>query len=467
MHGGKNLYQTRINVNPAHFIDWDKPLSEHSQYVRDALARVTGIPRDYLNNEHIYGHHIEPFAKTPEDVQALRNAGIPGIKYSTRTGSSNSNYVLFDAKHADITHKNGVSVVPVRTPQFYTGLLSQLGPDWANAPIIGHTGDVVHGAVSKDRIGGRAVWMNEDGSHKVGIVAYHGTPHEFDQFDIGKIGTGEGAQVYGHGLYFAESQGVAKDYRDTLARAANATLPIFHKAEEWVSQFQSPRDAMHALNDEIAELRKGGSFRLLREYEAIRDQLTTPNLGHLYTVRINAHPEHFLDWDRLLSEQSPQVKAALGKLPISTKGQFPDFMGKPWNDPELMEGTLASYLPKTLEFNLGAEGASKALAAAGIPGIKYLDQGSRTQLQNANLAAQAADLDRQIANAKKQLSGLPASMRPDYQAHIDSLTSERAGVQRKLEPTRNYVLFGHEHIDITHRNGVSVTPVEHDPFAGR
>jgi hypothetical protein len=30
-------------------------------------------------------------------------------------------------------------------------------------------------------------------------VAYHGTPHEFDQFDMSKIGTGEGAQAYGHG----------------------------------------------------------------------------------------------------------------------------------------------------------------------------------------------------------------------------------------------------------------------------
>lgn len=30
------------------------------------------------------------------------------------------------------------------------------------------------------------------------IIAYHGTPHEFDKFDVTKIGTGEGAQSYGH-----------------------------------------------------------------------------------------------------------------------------------------------------------------------------------------------------------------------------------------------------------------------------
>ena len=34
-----------------------------------------------------------------------------------------------------------------------------------------------------------------------GIRAFHGSPHDFDAFDLSKIGTGEGAQAYGHGLY--------------------------------------------------------------------------------------------------------------------------------------------------------------------------------------------------------------------------------------------------------------------------
>ena len=42
-----------------------------------------------------------------------------------------------------------------------------------------------------------------------GIKAYHSSPHDFDKFDLAKIGTGEGAQVYGHGLYFAESPAVS------------------------------------------------------------------------------------------------------------------------------------------------------------------------------------------------------------------------------------------------------------------
>src|SRR5579872_4825910 len=42
-----------------------------------------------------------------------------------------------------------------------------------------------------------------------GMTVYHGSPHFFDRFDLSKIGSGEGAQAYGPGLYFADSPSVA------------------------------------------------------------------------------------------------------------------------------------------------------------------------------------------------------------------------------------------------------------------
>ena len=42
------------------------------------------------------------------------------------------------------------------------------------------------------------------------VTAWHGSPHKFDKFDMSKIGTGEGAQAYGHGLYMAETPEVAQ-----------------------------------------------------------------------------------------------------------------------------------------------------------------------------------------------------------------------------------------------------------------
>jgi hypothetical protein len=56
-----------------------------------------------------------------------------------------------------------------------------------------------------------------------GIRAYHGSPHKFDRFDMSKIGTGEGAQAYGSGLYLAEAEPVAKKYRDKLSAGTYIT----------------------------------------------------------------------------------------------------------------------------------------------------------------------------------------------------------------------------------------------------
>lgn len=47
--------------------------------------------------------------------------------------------------------------------------------------------------------------------------AYHGSPYTFDHFDLGAIGTGEGAQGHGWGLYFAQDKQIAKAYKDTLS----------------------------------------------------------------------------------------------------------------------------------------------------------------------------------------------------------------------------------------------------------
>ena len=45
---------------------------------------------------------------------------------------------------------------------------------------------------------------------QTGAIVWHGSPHKFDTFDRSKIGTGEGAQAYGHGLYLAEAPDVAR-----------------------------------------------------------------------------------------------------------------------------------------------------------------------------------------------------------------------------------------------------------------
>ncbi|MFA5484913.1 MAG: hypothetical protein WC260_01530 [Candidatus Pacearchaeota archaeon] len=41
---------------------------------------------------------------------------------------------------------------------------------------------------------------------------YHGSPYDFDTFDIDKVGTGDGLSKFGFGLYFTDSEELANYY---------------------------------------------------------------------------------------------------------------------------------------------------------------------------------------------------------------------------------------------------------------
>jgi hypothetical protein len=88
------------------------------------------------------------------------------------------------------------------------------------------------------------------------IRAYHGTPHKFDKFDMSKIGTGEGAQAYGHGLYFAENEGVARSYRDTLTqRAADGYSTPHFNAQQQVRRFgDDPERAAEVISGQMSSM---------------------------------------------------------------------------------------------------------------------------------------------------------------------------------------------------------------------
>ena len=57
--------------------------------------------------------------------------------------------------------------------------------------------------------------MDMTGMANLGMTAWHGSPHKFDKFSLDKIGTGEGAQAYGHGLYLSEAPDVAQTYKQS------------------------------------------------------------------------------------------------------------------------------------------------------------------------------------------------------------------------------------------------------------
>jgi hypothetical protein len=210
-----------------------------------------------------------------------------------------------------------------------------------------------------------------DGARLVGpttfsIRAFHGTPHKVDKFSTGKIGTGEGAQVFGWGLYFAQNKSVAERYRaalsikskiDSIEALAQNALSIEagnkNAAIASLRAFDIPGLPMHLMG------------RIEEAVTLIKNDNLTP-LGNLYTVELLPDEEDFLDWDKPLSEQSEKVKDALVKE-FGGLVQM-EMTGSQWHD----------WMTNSKHAETDVKSFSQDCAKAGIPGIRYLDAGSRS-----------------------------------------------------------------------------------------
>ncbi len=259
-------------------------------------------------------------------------------------------------------------------------------------------------------------------------TVWHGSPHRFDKFDSSKIGTGEGAQAYGHGLYFAENPAVAQEYQRTLSKYAPQIdgKSVFESYADGtlVSQLVSKAglsrgnavEASHWLGEaartnrplsEIVEENAARSLRLLGNAdEAARIRALGAKVagvsqggtvGHLYKVDLPDDAiARMLNWDAPLSKQPEAVRGVLsgneavtsymakanaeraalnqshpGRLTHPVLGKI---AGKAVDETTVKAQTAYEQLVR----QYGEQGAAKLLREAGVPGIRYLDGGSRT-----------------------------------------------------------------------------------------
>jgi len=236
------------------------------------------------------------------------------------------------------------------------------------------------------------------GAAKKGIRAYHGSPHSFDQFDMSKIGTGEGAQAYGHGLYFAENEGVAKAYRDDLtalvnASANNEVAKAGGDIDAAIAEAKRKIDHYKNLTGSGDEQRRAGLLQIneqkLSQLMALKEG-GAARKGSMYEVNINANPDDFLDWDKPLGQQPESVRAAIEAHPNARRLTGNDMVRGQLSAPTgeniyrrfltEMDSSRDAMKPKYGEeatFAKASELARRELTEAGIPGIKYLDAGSR------------------------------------------------------------------------------------------
>lgn len=231
------------------------------------------------------------------------------------------------------------------------------------------------------------------------------------RFRMDKIGTGEGAQAFGHGLYTAEEKAVGAGYRDNLAGVMQNTPHVSSVVDGWLADANG--DFRAATNNAKQYLREFGDQMDREQFKEAQEAVRLlekgkRSWGSLYKVEIDAEPEDFLDWDRKLAEQ-PEVAKKLGfSLRTSDEihneadalfakyGQYPDMPPEIQRRLEELQNELDNRVPNLTgeQFYSGnsendylharlsgqkyTEEHSAPLREKGIPGIRYLDGSSRT-----------------------------------------------------------------------------------------
>jgi hypothetical protein len=292
----------------------------------------------------------------------------------------------------------GAGMTTKLRPEAENALMAAMGmipagrPAEAGAMALGRAGErmaerVVPQVMERGGLPAEMLGAMAQGTQSPATV-FHGSPHLFQRFDSSKIGTGEGAQAYGHGLYLAEAPGVATEYAKILQKPTNSLF-----AEESLEKInpqllQKLREATgndkYSSNAGKAYMRPS-DFNLSPELkkEVLAFKKSSSNL---YQVDLpDEQIAKMLDYDKPLSKQPPAVQAWLSSPYNAYRNQLTakDIGG---NEPTgaMILGKLQELMSEgkkndvfTNAANFGAANASRELLEAGIPGIRYLDEGSR------------------------------------------------------------------------------------------
>lgn len=273
------------------------------------------------------------------------------------------------------------------------------------------------------------------GVQDLGAAAFHGTPHKVEKFSTKKIGTGEGSQAYGYGLYFAENPNVSKSYQrgtqtvDPYIAIDGQKLHPRNSVEGVaLSHLWNHKGSIDSALSSVKKLMSGyppGAMeQAVANLESLRGRKIeakggdiTP--GNLYKVDLDIKPEETLIWDKPLSKQSKAVRDKIDELAgyevLDRNGDIVRRF-KTWDEakaysdeiPELgrsvvkgrfgnqfkvgedmtgqqvyhviadkiREDSGAGFGSKKIS-EIAEKEASEKLNSLGIKGIKYSDQGSR------------------------------------------------------------------------------------------
>lgn len=233
----------------------------------------------------------------------------------------------------------------------------------------------------------------------LGPTVWHGSPYKFMKFDSNKIGSGEGAQAYGYGHYVAENPRVADEYAGKLSdvvvdfankapstaaekRVAKAVADVA-QTTQYGSRGLAAGEAFQRIAEPMRDVLYGNSFvgikplppRQLKKalvMQRAAKRLGAPSVGdagHLYKIDLpDEAVAKMLDWDSPIAEaQRKQLSSAMIDKFGSGASMSPGM--DQWKSLVWEFKNAGSSMPQA--------DAAEFLRKQGIPGIRYLDQGSR------------------------------------------------------------------------------------------
>ena len=197
---------------------------------------------------------------------------------------------------------------------------------------------------------------------KPGIIAFHGSGADFDEFKLDKINTGEGAQAFGYGLYFTDSEDIALFYKSAVRQAKDLRegYDVTYKGQPFKNLGDTPEAeaqgeeyfAVNAIIDslnkvttittrdlpqpELLQLAKEKAIEQVeQQIKSFGDDISEIRLNHLnesldtlksvdvndvsfskgktYQVKLDVTPDELLDYDKPFNEQSLFAQQAILK----------------------------------------------------------------------------------------------------------------------------------------------------------
>ena len=270
--------------------------------------------------------------------------------------------------------------------------------------------------------------------NKPGMIVFHGSGADFDKFEIDKINTGEGAQAYGYGLYFTDSEDIAKFYKSAVRQGQDllkgyevtykgkpfANLGDTAEAESAGLEYSAVSSIIDNLpkiitvetqnlpQQELLELARNNlietkrkqqsryledmkeseyydetlsplmaeSFELeLKSIESVDLKSLSYSEGKTYQVELDVGPDELLDYDKSFEEQSPLVQQAVMKtLYEMTEDDAVNFGYETVGEAQsaiLKTFTTKRFLNDWAAVRGSDDAGEKLLEKHGVKGIRY------------------------------------------------------------------------------------------------